>query len=365
MKRFFQRFRDDRFALTTLQNPNVEVRTHAELVQAAQQEREYQPGAAPIAPTQALAAPNAPNSIPDSELPVIEVSTALDPDPTALAPLDSADPDSTSPDSVNPDSTDDDVQQIVDSIIADALASGGSLPSLPRLSSDDDELTAPPTPKSRRKPKSKSRRKPNRGTALPAVAGALARPARARRASAPSAASSENQDLAPDDAGPTPLERHTRKCAICNHPHREYIEEAFLQWRSPDTIKRCWELQSRTTIYHHAHAFNLFALRTRNLHLALGNIIEGADDQGFTASHILHAIRFLAHVNEDGRWTNPTHKSEVTYSMQRLPAVAGLPAGVGRPALPSALPTAESLSAHSNSEPKLIATQLLNIAAND
>ena len=129
MKRFFQRFRDDRFALTTLQNPNVEVRTHAELVQAAQQVRENQPGAAQIAPTQTQAAPNAPDSIPNSELPVIEVSTAPDPDPTALAPLDSADPDSTSPDSVNRDSTDDDVQQIVDSIIADALASGGSLPS--------------------------------------------------------------------------------------------------------------------------------------------------------------------------------------------------------------------------------------------
>jgi hypothetical protein len=96
--------------------------------------------------------------------------------------------------------------------------------------------------------------------------------------------------------------------------------------------------------------FNLFALRSRNLQLALGNIIEGSDDQGFTASHILHAIRFLAHVNEDGRWTHPTHKSDVTYSMQRLPAVAGLPAGVGRPA-------------HPNAEPKLIATQILNTDA--
>jgi hypothetical protein len=33
MKRFFQRkFRDDRFALTTLQNPDIAVRTYAELV---------------------------------------------------------------------------------------------------------------------------------------------------------------------------------------------------------------------------------------------------------------------------------------------------------------------------------------------
>ena len=39
MERFFQNFRDDRFALTTLQNPNLEVRTYSELVQAAERER--------------------------------------------------------------------------------------------------------------------------------------------------------------------------------------------------------------------------------------------------------------------------------------------------------------------------------------
>jgi len=46
--RTFRKFRDDRFALTTLQNPNLEVRSYAELVQAAQQERENQPAHAPI-----------------------------------------------------------------------------------------------------------------------------------------------------------------------------------------------------------------------------------------------------------------------------------------------------------------------------
>jgi hypothetical protein len=213
------------------------------------------------------------------------------------------------------------------------------------LSSDDDELTAPPTTKPRRKAKSKSRRKSNRGTRN------LACPERTRRACASSAASTEDQDPDPGDSPePTPLERHARKCSICNHPHREYIEEAFLQWRSPDTIKRCWNLQSRTNIYHHAHAFNLFALRNRNLQLSLGNIIEDTDNHRFTTRDILHAIRVLAHVNEDGRWTRPTHKSEVTYSMQRLPAVAGLPVH------PNALRAVAG-------EPELIATQILNTDA--
>ena len=36
MKRYFQRYRDDPFALTTLQNPDIEVRTYAQLVLATQ-----------------------------------------------------------------------------------------------------------------------------------------------------------------------------------------------------------------------------------------------------------------------------------------------------------------------------------------
>jgi hypothetical protein len=59
MKRWFRNFRDDRFALTTLQNPNLEVRTYAELVQAAQREREIQQAAAPSPATQAPATPSA------------------------------------------------------------------------------------------------------------------------------------------------------------------------------------------------------------------------------------------------------------------------------------------------------------------
>ena len=102
-------------------------------------------------------------------------STAPDPDPTALAPLDSPHPDSASPDSTNPDSpspgsSDEAAQQILDSLVAVVIAAGSSLPS---SSSDDTELTAPPTPKPRRKAKAKSRRKPNRGTGLPAAQAAL------------------------------------------------------------------------------------------------------------------------------------------------------------------------------------------------
>jgi hypothetical protein len=176
MERFFQYFRDDRFALTTLRNPNLEVRTYAQLVQAAQQEREWQARAAQYAAPQPHATPATPDSIPSTAFPENVASTAPDPYPTALAPLDSAHPDSASPDSINPDSpspgsSNEAAQQILDSLVADVIAAGSSLPS---SSSDDKELTAPPTPKPRRKPKSKSSRKSDRGTGLPAAAGSPA-----------------------------------------------------------------------------------------------------------------------------------------------------------------------------------------------
>ena len=74
--RRFPKFRDPRFALTTLQNPNIEVRTYAQLVQAAQQEREWQARAAQYAAPQPLAAPAAPDSIPSVEFPENVASTA-------------------------------------------------------------------------------------------------------------------------------------------------------------------------------------------------------------------------------------------------------------------------------------------------
>jgi hypothetical protein len=55
--KLFRGFRDDRFALTTPQNPAIEVRRYAELVQAAQQERQNQPAPAQIPATQQQAEP--------------------------------------------------------------------------------------------------------------------------------------------------------------------------------------------------------------------------------------------------------------------------------------------------------------------
>jgi hypothetical protein len=310
MKRRFRNFRDDRFALTTLQNPNLEVRTYSELVQAAERERKIQQAAAPILAAQAPAIPSAPDP---------------DPLPATPAPIVSASPDSANLDSAS-EETNDEAQQLLDSVVASVITAGDSLPTLPSLSSPSsltDESTTHPTPKPRRKskPKTKSRRK-SKSRQSPALA--------------------REQD---DADGPTPLERHARKCSICRHPERQQIDESFLHWRSPHTIMQCFGIKTETTIYHHAHAFNLFALRNCNLQSALCNIIEDIDTRDFTGREILDAVRALAHLTADGRWIHHTSKSEVMYSMQRLPAAQ------------AALPTAHAaLPAHSNGDEILIAS---------
>jgi hypothetical protein len=314
MKRF-GKFRDDRFALTTLQNPNLEVRTYAELVQAAQQEREWQPTAPRIPATQTPATPAASDSIPTTAFPENVASAPPDPEPAALAPLDSANPDFANLDSVSPDSTNDDAQQILDSLVAVVTP-------LSSLSSDDHEITASPSPKLRRKVKSKSRRKSSRGT------GNLACVSSATRV----------QDHPSDEDDPSELafiERHSRKCSICKHPYRQEIDESFLHWRSPRTIMNCFGIKTETTIYHHAHAFSFFALRNPKLQSAFANAIEDIDTCDFTGREMLDAVRALAHLTADGRWIHPTSKSEVMYSMRRLPAAqAALPAHTdARPAV--------------------------------
>ena len=190
-------------------------------------------------------------------------------------------------------------------------------------------------PRQNRAPKSKSRSKPK------------PRPQPNPRPSPP------NPSLDHDDSPAlTSLERHARKCSVCSRPHREHIEEAFLQWRSPDTIMRRWDIKTRTANYHHAHAFNLFALRNRNLQWPRETSSRMPTPRASGPGTSSCAIRDLAHSNEDGRWVRPTHKSQVIVSTQ------GLPGGAGLPASQTALP------AYTQPEAILIASQLLNSDAN-
>jgi hypothetical protein len=110
------------------------------------------------------------------------------------------------------------------------------------------------------------------------------------------------------------LSRHKRLCEICKHPACLFIEEAFLRWTSPEFIMKKYGLKSRATIYHHAHALQLFARRDRTLRFALGHIIEQADRVTVSARDVIQAVFTYAHVNDDGLWMQPSSKSEILVS---------------------------------------------------
>jgi hypothetical protein len=116
------------------------------------------------------------------------------------------------------------------------------------------------------------------------------------------------------DAKEQDLARHRRLCEVCKHPACFLIQEAFLQWTSPEVIMKKYGLKSRATIYHHVHTFQLFARRDRTLRFALGHIIEQADRVNVTARDVIQAAYTYAHVNDDGMWVQPAAKSEIVVS---------------------------------------------------
>lgn len=104
---------------------------------------------------------------------------------------------------------------------------------------------------------------------------------------------------------PADISHHERRCTICRHPERDAIEEAFLHWHSVSEIRLEFKLPGRTTVYRHAHAFNLFPQRSRNLRFALGLIIEEAECVRPTTEGIVSAIRAYTRLTDAGEWIEP------------------------------------------------------------
>lgn len=106
----------------------------------------------------------------------------------------------------------------------------------------------------------------------------------------------------PVPAGPDP-HLHRGKCTICRHPQRVEIERAFVDWTSAREIARAFGLRSHTTVYRHAHARHLFEHRRRNLHMALGRVVERVGEVEPTAGNVIAAIALMAKINARGEWS--------------------------------------------------------------
>ena len=113
----------------------------------------------------------------------------------------------------------------------------------------------------------------------------------------------------------TPPERHTRKCSICNHEDREAIEEAYLDWISPELIARQFDVAGYASVYRHVEATGLAALRRRRKLAALDLIIEQAGQVRARSSDIIRAIITSSRINDDGDYIEPVRRSEITHSV--------------------------------------------------
>jgi hypothetical protein len=114
------------------------------------------------------------------------------------------------------------------------------------------------------------------------------------------------------------LGRHRRKCSICVHPQQADIEAEFIAWTSPAALAKEFGLKDRTSIYRHAHACSLFALRQRNVRAALERIIERAGDVEVTSSAVVAAVQAYAKINAAGQWIDPSERVSLHELYQRM-----------------------------------------------
>ena len=101
-----------------------------------------------------------------------------------------------------------------------------------------------------------------------------------------------------------PRELHETHCSICRSRYRDEIDEQFTSWRNVRNIASEWRIEPRA-MYRHAHATGLFAIRDRNIRMALGHIIEEAERISPSADSVIRAVRMLTHINEQGEWVQP------------------------------------------------------------
>jgi len=106
------------------------------------------------------------------------------------------------------------------------------------------------------------------------------------------------------DTPPSP-DRHSRKCAICNHPERDAIDEAFLHWATGPGIVNDYKLPSLSCLYRHVHAVGLWRRRRKTVRSALARIIERARDTRPSVRDIIRAVEICARFRDDGAYVVP------------------------------------------------------------
>jgi hypothetical protein len=102
--------------------------------------------------------------------------------------------------------------------------------------------------------------------------------------------------------------RHARKCTVCHHRDREFIDQDYLRWLSPKKIAREYSISHQSVVYRHADATGLRAQRRASLRATLENFIEQAESVRATAGSVVAAVRLYAQINDQGQWTPPVKR---------------------------------------------------------
>jgi hypothetical protein len=108
--------------------------------------------------------------------------------------------------------------------------------------------------------------------------------------------------------------RHSRRCTVCAHPDRDAIEADFVRWRSPNTIANTYGIVDRAAVYRHAHATGLFARRKREACRVLEYVMECMETcPANMIDTVIRATRAYAHMDDQGRWFEPPKTQYVIY----------------------------------------------------
>jgi len=127
------------------------------------------------------------------------------------------------------------------------------------------------------------------------------------------------------------LARHSRKCSVCHHPDREFIDADYRRWSSPETIARQYKISHHSVVYRHADATGLRTQRRAALRATLEHFIEQAENVRVTAHSLVSAVRLYSQINNQGQYTPSPRRHIVEHHYVGLPAADGLPAEAGVP----------------------------------
>ena len=147
------------------------------------------------------------------------------------------------------------------------------------------------------------------------------------------------------------LDRHSRKCSICCHPDREGIDQAYLQWISPQTIARALKLEDPRPIYRHVHATGLHSQRRRRFRDVLDHVIERVEHVTVTGNAVIRAIRAYSCLDDQGHWHELPTRTIITHQTIETPAPRRDPAPVSVSSSPD--PQTDAIS---NRQPRRLET---------